>query len=120
MVKQSQRMRIMKLIEARFNTAPEYLWRKYPEFCVYRKTQNRKWFALVANVGRKNLGLMGDGNMDVIIIHCPPSVAATVLPDDAFMPGYHMNKKSWTTLFLDDRLTDAQIMPLIHASFDSV
>ena len=33
-----------------FGISPEFLWEKYPSFAIFRRTDNRKWFALIANI----------------------------------------------------------------------
>ena len=120
MRKEPQRTRLQKYIDAEYGIAPEHLWAKYPTFAVFRHPNSRKWFGLMMDVARRHLAIAGDGDIDVVNLHVPIDVVATILPDGAFMPGYHMNKASWVTIPLDDRLTDAQIIPLIDASFNSV
>lgn len=34
--------------------APEYLWAKFPNHAVFRRKDNRKWYALVAEVPRES------------------------------------------------------------------
>lgn len=38
----------------------------------------------------------------------------------AVQPGYHMDKKHWNTILLDDRLSDDQIEGFIHDSYQLV
>jgi predicted DNA-binding protein (MmcQ/YjbR family) len=39
---------------------------------------------------------------------------------DEIIPGYHMNKRHWNTVYLDGRLTDAFIFELIDISYELV
>lgn len=39
---------------------------------------------------------------------------------DEVLPGYHMNKKHWNTVFMDGRLTMRQLQELIDHSYDLV
>ena len=38
--------------------------------------------------------------------------------ENGFYPAYHMNKKSWITVVLDETLKDATIMELIEKSYN--
>ena len=116
----AQHRRIFEYIGAQYGARPEYLWRKYPEFAVFRNCHNNKWFAMIMNITADKLGLRGTDMVYVLNIHCSPSLLATVLNDGDFLPGYHMNKATWSTIVLDGHLTDAQIFPLIQASYESV
>lgn len=115
-----QRKRIEKYITSEYGISPDHPWHEYPNYAVFRNANNRKWFGLVMNVPAYRLGMDGDAILDVINIHCPIDIVATILPDGTFAPGYHMNKASWTTIILDGRLDDGQIIPLIDESFKSV
>lgn len=120
----SQRKRLEKYIADEYGANAEHLWRAFPNYAVFRNTNNQKWFAIMMDVAAYRLGLgdveNADTVLDVLNVHCPISVVATLLPDGTFLPAYHMNKVSWTSIPLDGRLTDKQIIPLIDASFESV
>lgn len=120
MKREQQYQRISQYITAQYGVAAEHLWKKYPEFAVFRNPHGGKWFGLLMKVAARNLGLDEEGELWVINVHCAPVLLSTVLRDGDFLPGYHMNKTSWSTIILDDRLTDAQIFPLVHASYESV
>ena len=119
MKKPSQHIRIIDHITTQYTSDPEHLWAKYPEYTVFRNARTKKWFALIMNVPANRIGMRGDDSVYIIDLHIPPAFVSTILPDNMFMPGYHMNKKTWTTIVLDDRLSDEKIIPLINASFTS-
>lgn len=50
----------------------------------------------------------------------PPDVAGLVETHDAVSPGYHMNKKHWITVQLDDTLPAGLVGELIEDSYDLV
>ena len=37
------------------STEGEHLFAKYPSFLVFRRSENRKWFAVIMDIPRKNL-----------------------------------------------------------------
>ena len=44
-----------------YGTVGEHLFAKYPSFLVFRHSGNRKWFAVIMDIPRKNLKLSGKG-----------------------------------------------------------
>ena len=59
------RQDIINFINKKYNANPEYLWRRYPDFCVFRRADNKKWFALCATLSRGVLKISGDGDVEI-------------------------------------------------------
>ena len=53
-------------IKKKYKTSPEYLWRKYPGYAVFRHEDNHKWFALAADVAGEKVGRPDAGSVDVV------------------------------------------------------
>lgn len=54
-------------------------------------------------------------------VKCEPSKAVTLRACYAsVVPGYHMNKKHWNTLYINRELTDDQIFGWIKDSYDLI
>ena len=49
-----------------YSTTGEYLFARYPSFQVFRHHGNKKWFAVIMDIPRKNLGLPGEGEISVV------------------------------------------------------
>ena len=49
-----------------YGSEGEHLFSKYPSFLVFRHNGNRKWFAVIMDIPRKNLGLPGEGQTQVV------------------------------------------------------
>lgn len=107
---------IIKIMNRDFNANPEYLWKKYPTFCVFRHANNQKWFALVAQLPRSVLGLSGDGVVD--FINLKSDNVEFFCGVDGILPAYHMNKKNWITVLLDGTVAKQNVKKLIKMSFD--
>lgn len=57
--------RVINHIKTEYGVEAEFLWpEKYPSYCVFRHGDNRKWFALVATISAKSLGVDGDNIQD--------------------------------------------------------
>ena len=101
-----------------YRAAPEYLWARYPEYAVLRHGDNKKWFALIADVEKSKLGISGKGRVDIINVKVSDPLLIDMLVDGkSFFRGYHMSKKSWLSVLLDGSADMKQIRRLIDESY---
>ena len=49
-----------------YGVRPEYLWRTSPGDAVLRRSDNRKWFAVLLRVPKNRLGLSGEEETDIL------------------------------------------------------
>ncbi|MGR6874387.1 MmcQ/YjbR family DNA-binding protein [Pseudomonas sp. HK3] len=75
-----------------------------------------KMFALISSTGNKTPN--NPNQVAQMNLKCDP-FHAQELRDvfSAVIPGYHMNKKHWNTLILDDTLPESEIKRLIDHSY---
>lgn len=109
---------LIVFITKKYTTRPEYLWERYPSYCVFRHLNNRKWFAIIMSVPQKNLGLPGNKNVDIINVKCEPDSVGFLRDVPGILPAYHMNKINWVSILLDGTVPLKNIKNLIEASFD--
>lgn len=110
--------KIFEYIRNQYGADPEYLWEKFPDYAIFRHTDNKKWFALVASIGRDKLGLDGKGYIDVINLKInDPMLQDELIHENGIFPAYHMNKKYWITVLLDGTIPEKQVENLIDVSF---
>lgn len=95
----------------------DYPWEDAPEYTVFRHADNRKWFALVAKAKYQILGLDQPGNVDFINLKCDPDLLEDLLHQPGILPAYHMNKRHWLTIPLDNSCPAEQIKNLIDLSY---
>ncbi len=57
---------IAKYIKEKYKASPEYLWKRYPRYAVFRHDDNRKWFAAIMNITADKIGAMGCDEIDII------------------------------------------------------
>ena len=111
------RDRIFAYIKKKYKADPEYPWGE-DDGAVLRHEDNRKWFALVMNIGRDKLGLTGEERVDVVNLKIDDMAFKDVLMQDkGIFPAYHMNKEHWITVLLDGTVEEGQIRNLIDLSF---
>ena len=82
-----------------------------------RNKDSKKWYAIIMNVDKSKLDEKSNGEVEIIDIKLEPSEIADLLKLDGFYPAYHMNKKSWISIILNDTVSDIKIMKLIDKSY---
>lgn len=92
---------------------------KYPNYEVFRHSNNQKWFALIMDVPKDKLGLQGSDLLDVVNFKCDTLLIGSLRCEPGFFPAYHMNKESWITVALDGSVPDDKIKMLLNASYDA-
>ena len=74
--------------------------------------------ALVFKVKDKMFLLISMDNPDRFNVKCDPERAILLREEfDEVLPGYHMNKTHWNTVYITGRLTDKQLMEMIDHSY---
>ena len=110
---------VVKHIKSEYEANPEFLWPdRYPSYAVFRHDNNKKWFALVATISSKSLGLKEDKAIDVINLKFDKNQTyGFAETSDHIFPAYHMNKNNWITIWLDGTLPNGLIFELIKKSY---
>lgn len=109
----TQTNRINKLIYNLYQDNPVFLWDD--DNAVYRNSLNNKWYGIVMPINKNKL-CNEDKNIEVINVKLPPKLINELLKKDGYYKAYHMNKKYWLTISLDDTIKDNDIIELIKIS----
>lgn len=107
---------IINFINKKYNANPEYLWRRYPDFCVFRRADNKKWFAIIMKISRVILKIPGEGAVDIINVKTDNAEFLCGVP--GILPAYHMNKNNWVTVLMDGTVSIGNVKKLIEMSYD--
>lgn len=110
-----QSNRLNDYIEIRFCVRPEYLWKKFPHYGVYRNPSSRKWFAILMNIGKGKVIPGAKGETEVINLKTDDLTEHYVAL--GAYPAYHLNHKNWVTVILDGTLSDELIQEMLLYSF---
>lgn len=113
-----QARKLVEHIREKFSDEPEFLWEKYPSFAIFRRKDNRKWYALIANVPKKYLKIGGAEEIEILNLRVKPEDLDKLEDDEKYFRGWHMNKKSWMTLRLDETLTFEEISARLEESYN--
>lgn len=108
---------VVDQIKTNYNIDPEFPWKKTPNYAVFRHKDNQKWFAILMSIPKTKLGYPEEKEIEILNVKVNPNQIENYLNQDGFYPAYHMNKKYWLTITLDQTLKDSTIESLIEISY---
>ena len=117
-----QARRICDYIYETYDRIPEFLWPNIPSYAAFRLKGTNKWFAVMGSVPRYKLDPDAEdrGNVEVINVKADSGKIKEILASKGYYPAFHMNKKCWVSIILDDTLSDDEIQSRLKDSFESV
>ena len=114
--KQKQTKKVINYINKKYKTKLEFLWNDYPD-CAIARNPNGKWYLLVMTISKRKLGLDSDDMIEIIDIKHPIDRIEKIVDNVNIFKGYHMNKKHWITIILDNKIEDKLLFKLIDTSY---
>ena len=110
-----QTKRIMAFVQEKYGNQLEYLWEKSPDTAVLRHEDNQKWYAILMRIPWDRL----DKERERIVeaVNLKHDQVADLLSQNGIYPAFHMNKRYWISLPLDDTLTDEKVLELFERSW---
>jgi predicted DNA-binding protein (MmcQ/YjbR family) len=114
----NQANRITKHIQDKYHNLPEFLWDN-DDSGVFRKSSTNKWYGIIMNISFSKLDNK-PGKVEVLNIKLDEKKIVELIKKEGYYPAYHMNKKSWISIVLNDTLTDDEITTLIDKSYNLV
>lgn len=113
-----KRKEVIDYIRDTYDTEPEGIWEKFPNYRVFRHKHGNKWFAILMDAPNKTLGISDEGRTDVLDVKLLKNEIEELLSNKTkgFLPAYHMNKDNWISVIIEE-LSDEQIEKLIEASY---
>lgn len=111
-----QSNRITEKIYEKYGDRPEFMWEKFSGYGVFRNPESKKWYGLISNINKSKIDKSAATETEILNIKLDPDEIKELLKINGFYPAYHMNKKSWITIILDDTTDDDKLMELIEKS----
>lgn len=111
-----QAMIIDQYILKKYNVEAEFMFDKFPNFGVYKN--NKKWFCIIMDIDYSKIDKNKNGL--IYILNIKSNNVDELLPNRGFYPSYHMNKKNWITIVLDNNIDVNYIKSLIDISYELV
>ncbi len=120
----SQSNRIEAGIHREYDVLAEFPWEKYPGNGTFKCNENGKWFAAILTVDFGKLGIPGehdeDETVEVVNLKADSVEIPELIKQPGVCPAWHMNKKHWISVILDDTLSDDEVFGFIRKSHDLV
>lgn len=110
--------KIIKYVKDKYNDEAEYLWEKFPDNAIVRRSDNKKWYLVILTVSKNKLGINSNEKVEVIDLRANPMDLENIIKQKNFYPGYHMNKKNWFSVILDGSVNIDKICELIDKSYN--
>ena len=111
-----QTKRIMALVQEKYGNQLEYLWEKSPDTAVLRHEDNQKWYAILMRIPWDRLDKGREGLVEAV--NLKHDHVADLLSQKGIYPAFHMNKRYWISVPLDDTFTDEKVLELFEISWD--
>lgn len=110
---------ISNYIKRKYKINPEFLWKDNNG--VFRNKINKKWFAIIQNISKNKLDSnYPDEDIEIINLKLDEQMINNLLNEKGFYKAYHMNKKYWITIILDNSIDKEIIYSLIDLSFNNI
>lgn len=98
---------------------------EYRDYCTAKKAVTESLpfdkNTLVFKVANKMFALTGVDTFNYINLKCDPERAVELRETcNGVRPGYHMNKKLWNSVYLEEDVPDALVYELIDHSYDLI
>lgn len=108
---------VIEYVREKYGDELEFLWKTSPSNAVWRRKDNKKWYAAMLTVSKSKLGLNSDEVVSVIDLRIDPEVLNDLVDGIKYFRGYHMNKKHWFTMCLDGSVPAEEICARIDKSY---
>lgn len=112
-----QTNRLAKKIAEEWSDPMDYPFEKHSEYASYRI--GGKWYALIFPLKLAKLGVTGNKaelSVEVVNLKVDPDDMEGLLAQPGVYPSYHMSKKNWISVVLDDSLSDDALWELVARS----
>lgn len=110
-----QTQRMLNYVAERYGDHVEYLWERSPDAGAIRHPENKKWYGVFMTIDYGKLDAKRTGAVEVL--NLKQENVPSLLAETGIYPAFHMNKKYWVSLVLDNSLADDTIKTMIDESW---
>ncbi|MBR2716056.1 MAG: MmcQ/YjbR family DNA-binding protein [Ruminococcus sp.] len=115
----SQTKEVADFIASTFMDEAEYLFMD-SDTAVFRKGERKKWYAVIMRISKRKLGIDSDDMVEVLNVKLNPNEIALITDRVSYFPAYHMNKKHWCTIVLNNSVGTDEIIYRVEQSYNLV
>lgn len=114
--KSAQAKAVIAYVKERYGDELEFLWQK-SDNAIWRRKDTKKWYGALLTVSKRKLGIDSDKMAEIIDLRIKPDELEALIDNKVYFPGYHMNKKHWYTIILDNSVSAEEIFNRIDRSY---
>ena len=111
----SQANRLADEIYKKYRDKPVFPWDDFSGG-VFKNPANGKWYAIIMCINVQKIDKKQTGQVEVVNIKLDPQKIEELLSLKGFYPAYHMNKKYWVSILLNDTVSDDLLFELLDES----
>ena len=112
------RERIIEFVKEKYKSEPEYLWNRFPEYAIFRHSDNKKWFSIIMSVCKRKLGLDSDEVVDILNVKLSdPLLVDMLIRQPGYLRGYHISRGNWVSILLDGSVPFDDICNWLNESY---
>ncbi len=116
----SMRNKVFEYIKKKYKAEPEYLWKRYPDYAVFRHSDNRKWFGIIMNISYEKIDAQKSGMVDILNVKLEDILMRDYLvSQDGYYAGYHISRGNWISIALDGTVPFEAVCELIDIGFSA-
>ena len=110
-----QTNRLAEAIYKKYGDKPIFPWDDFSGG-VFKNPDNGKWYAIVMDINVQKVDKKLNGNVEIVNIKLDPEKIHKLHKEKGFYPAYHMNKKNWISILLNDTIPDQALFSLLDES----
>ena len=114
-----QANRIAEKVVAKYKAKPEFLWKKFPTYGVFRNESSNKWFAIIMLIDKYKLTKKEHEEVEVLNVKLNEEQVKKLVKQEGYYKAYHMKSNDWVTISLNNIVNDKEIMDLIDRSYEN-
>ena len=107
-------------VKQKYGVVPELLPFSHEDYSIYRHTRTDRWFAVFIVKERREFGLPGNGDAEIVCFKIRDNMLADVLArQPGYLRGYPSRKWKWLSAILDDTVPLEDICRRLDESYDA-
>lgn len=111
---------VLEYVHNTYQTEEEYPWEDDDTSCTLKTSKKQKWYGLLMKIPAKRLGIDEDHLVHVLNLKNTPDTIPEIIDHKNIFPAYHMNKKHWFTILLNNQITKEEVFRFIDQSYELV
>lgn len=108
---------VIAYIRQNYGDDLEFLWKRFPDYAVFRRKESQKWYAVLLIIPKSKLGLDGDEKIEILDVRMHLGHKNILIDNKKYFEAYHMNKQHWLSVLLDGSVDMPELARRIDDSY---